>query len=95
MSVSIPLAKASHMAEPAIREWDRSPHPLRKGTAKMWVYGVLLWHSGLRMYHCHYSSSGHCCGVGSIPGAGTSTHVTRAAKKKKKKMMWIYGGANN
>ena len=27
----------------------------------------LLWHSGLRIWHCLCSSSGHCWGKGSIP----------------------------
>ena len=26
---------------------------------------------GLKIQRCHCSSSGHCCGVGSIPGPGT------------------------
>ena len=29
---------------------------------------VLLWHSRLRIQHCHCSSLGLCYGVGSIPG---------------------------
>ena len=29
--------------------------------------------SGLRIHRCHCSSSGHCCGVGLIPGLGTSS----------------------
>ena len=31
-----------------------------------------MWHSRLRVWHCHCSSSGHCCDVGLIPGLGTS-----------------------
>lgn len=34
--------------------------------------GVPLWHTGLRIWPCHSSGSGHCCSVGSIPGLGTS-----------------------
>ena len=34
--------------------------------------GVPLWHSGLRTWHCHCNSLGHCCGVGLIPGPGIS-----------------------
>ena len=30
--------------------------------------GVPLWYSGLRTQHCHCSTSGKCCGTGSIPG---------------------------
>ena len=35
---------------------------------------VPLWRSKLRIWHCHCSGSGQCCGVGSIPGLGTSTY---------------------
>ena len=33
--------------------------------------GVPWWLSGLRIQHCQYRGSGHCCGSGSIPGPGT------------------------
>ena len=29
------------------------------------------WPTELNMQHCHCSGSGHCCGVGLIPGLGT------------------------
>ena len=45
---------------------------------------VLLWHSGLRIWHCHYSGSGCCCGVGLIPGLGTSACRGSGQKKKRK-----------
>ena len=32
---------------------------------------VPWWCTGLRIWHCHCSSSSHCCGRGSIPGPGT------------------------
>ena len=36
--------------------------------------GVPLWHSRLRVQHCHCSSLGGCCGAaGSVPGLGIST----------------------
>ena len=35
--------------------------------------GVPLRHSRLRIWCCHYSSLGPCCGSGLIPGLGTST----------------------
>ena len=35
------------------------------------------------MFHC--TSSGHCCGTGSVPGPGTSMCHGLAKKKKKKK----------
>ena len=33
---------------------------------------VPSWLRGLRIQHCSCSRSSHCCGVGSIPGLGTS-----------------------
>ena len=48
-------------------------------------FGVLLWLSWLRIHHCHCSSLGHGCGMGSIPGPGTSTCCKDGQKKKKKK----------
>jgi len=35
--------------------------------------GVPFWCSGLRIWLCHCSSSGHCSDAGLIPGLGTST----------------------
>ena len=32
-----------------------------------------MWHSGLRIQHCHCSGLGRCYGVDSIPDPGTST----------------------
>ena len=43
---------------------------------------VLLWHSRLRIQHCHCRGSGHCSDTGSIPGLG-NLHATGVAKKKK------------
>ena len=42
----------------------------------------LLWLSGLRIQHCHWSSLGRCCGAGSIPAPGTSTCHGHGQKKK-------------
>ena len=33
----------------------------------------LLWHSGIRIQHCHCSGSCHWYGMGLFPGPGTST----------------------
>ena len=49
--------------------------------------GVLLWHSRLRIQHCHCSSLGCCCVTGSIPGLGTSIchgHDRKKGRKKRK-----------
>ena len=42
---------------------------------------VFLWHTGLRIWHCHCSSSGYCCGVGLIPSLGTSICCKCGQKK--------------
>ena len=57
----------------------------KRGALKIETSRVLLWHSRLRIWHCHCSGLGHHCGMGSIPGPGTSTCLGVAKKKKKKK----------
>ena len=42
---------------------------------------VLLWHSRFRIWCCYCSSSGHCSGMGSIPGPG-NFHVPQVQPKK-------------
>ena len=49
------------------------------------IVGVPLWHRGLKLQCCHCSSLGCCCGVGLIPGPGTSICGGCGQKKKKKK----------
>lgn len=44
---------------------------------------VSLWLGRLRIQHCYCNSSGHCCGVDSIPAPGTSTYLGCCQKKKK------------
>ena len=36
------------------------------------LFKVSWWLSGLSIQHYHCYGSGHCCGMGSIPGPGTS-----------------------
>ena len=43
-----------------------------------------LWHSGLRIWCCHCSTSGGCCGSGSVPGPGTSTSYSPGQRRKQK-----------
>ena len=57
--------------------WDRVRSS--KGVLGKWV---LLWHSGLRIWCCHCSVSGSCCGVGLIPGLGTPTYCGCGPQKK-------------
>ena len=45
-------------------------------------WGAPLWHSGLRIWHCHCSGFSHCCGAGLILGPGASTWVGVVKKKK-------------
>lgn len=47
----------------------------------MYILRVPLWHSRLSKWHCHCSSSGHCCGTGLISGRELS-HAACVAKKK-------------
>ena len=53
--------------------------------AKKAEQGVLLWLTGLRIWRCHCSGLGHCCGTGLIPGWGTSTCQGYAQKRRKKR----------
>uniref|UniRef100_A0A8D1NRS6 Epidermal growth factor receptor pathway substrate 15 n=1 Tax=Sus scrofa TaxID=9823 RepID=A0A8D1NRS6_PIG len=43
--------------------------------------GVPWWLSRLRIWHCHCGGSSHCCGVGLIPGPGTSACLGHGQKK--------------
>ena len=45
--------------------------------------GVLLWHSGLGIWH-HCRGLSCCCGTGSIPGPG-NFHIPQAQPRKKEK----------
>lgn len=59
---------------------------------------VPLWHRGLRIWHCHCSTKGHCCDVGSIRGPGTSTCQGHGQTPKKEQLIvfpeikyfWMY-----
>ena len=55
---------------------------MKTPVSKACGFEVPLWHSGLRIQDYHYSSSGHCCGVGLIPGPGTSTCHGNSQKTK-------------
>ena len=44
---------------------------------------VSLWYSRLSIQHCHCSSLGRCCGMGSIPGPGTAICQWGGDQKKK------------
>lgn len=48
---------------------------------KIYKPGVLLWCNGLGIWHCHCICLSHCCGVGLIPGQGTSTRHGHGQKK--------------
>ena len=41
-----------------------------------------MWLNGLRTWRYHYSGLGCCCGVGLIPGPGTSACCRHGQKKK-------------
>ena len=61
-----------------------------RGLIKNIGLGIPLWHSELRIQHCYCSSSGHCCGMGWIPGQGTPTCPETAKKKKKSVLVWLF-----
>ena len=44
-------------------------------------FGVPLWCSDLRIWHCYCSSPGHCCGTSLIPGLETLTFHEHGQKK--------------
>ena len=46
--------------------------------------GDPLWLSGLRIQHCHCNGLGYCCGMGLIPGLGTSACPRYGQKKSPK-----------
>ena len=54
-------------------------------TEKYPCFRVFLWLSRFRISRYHCSSSDPCCGMGLIPGPGTSTCYGRGQKKKKKR----------
>lgn len=56
---------AWHLCQNVWEYWKRMHHNTS--------HGVLLWHRGLRVQHCHYSGLGHCCGMSSVFHLGTST----------------------
>ena len=53
--------------------------------------GVPLWCSGLRVWCCHCSSLGHCCGWGSIPGPGTFKCGAHSPPLNKGTFWWCKG----
>ena len=55
-------------------------YPLKKKKC----FGASLWCRGLRIQHCHCSSSGSCFGAVLIPGQVTSVCCRLSQKKKKK-----------
>lgn len=52
--------------------------------SEIYNLGVLVWPRRLRIWHYHWSGSGCCCGMGSIP-ACELPHAWSTAKKKAKK----------
>ena len=49
----------------------------------IYIYGVPLWLGGLKIWCCHSCGSGYSCGIGSIPGPGTSACSRQGQKKQK------------
>ena len=69
--------------------------PFRLECERFWSTAMVLhkkifsripwWLRGLRIWHCHCYGLGHCCGVGSIPGLGTSACHGCGQNKNKKR----------
>ena len=59
-------------------------HPRTRILALDVRVGVPWWLRGLGIQHCPCCASSHCCGVGSIPGQGTSACQGCSAGGKKK-----------
>ena len=61
-------------------------------------FGVCLWHSGLRIWHCHCSSLACCCGVGQslaqelphVAGIANKNKKTQNMKKKESLLFFSY-----
>ena len=49
--------------------------------------GIPRRHSRLRTRHCHCSGLGHCCGMSSIPGPGTSACHGCCQKRKRNEVL--------
>ena len=49
------------------------------------IIRVLLRHSGLSIWHCPCSSSGHCCGTGSVP----DPHIAMGVVKKSQSLNFL------
>ena len=62
-------------------------YPLKKKKC----FGASLWCRGLRIQHCHCSSSGSCFGAVLTPGQVTSVCCRHSKKKKKKKRYFPFG----
>ena len=66
--------------------WEETPNMVSRMYQRdnKWLHktnqGIPWWLIRLRIQHCHYSSSGQCCGSGSIPGRRTSTCRGRGQK---------------
>ena len=52
--------------------------------SKRKVAGILLWHIRLRIWHCHCSGLGGCCGLGLVPGPDTSACLWHGQNKDKR-----------
>ena len=64
-------------------QWQPEEAPSSPATiflAETWGWGVLLWCSRWRIRCCH------CCGLGSVPGLGTSTCCTCSQKETNEQM---------
>lgn len=66
--------------------WDITSQLSELLSSKSPQTGFTLWHSRLKIHHCHCSTLGHYWGAGSIPGWGTST----CGCSQEKKIVYIF-----
>ena len=61
--------------------------PVRMAIIKS-LQTVLLWYRGLRIWCCHCSDLGRCCGMGLILDLGTSTRCRSCQKRPTNNKCW-------
>ena len=82
--VGHPFLPSPSLQFPMFLLWECITWEILKCCVKEFSCGSGELGSGLRIWHRHCCSLGHCCGAGLIPGPGTSTGWGRGQKEKKK-----------
>ena len=81
-----PVVTVTHRSKPSVPTWEPTTSSwsafVNKTTPRL-----PLWCSRLRIWWCHCSGLGHCCGEGSVPGLGISICQGASKMKKKKQLL--------